>query len=66
MGLFLVFEGIDGSGKGTQAARLAETADAHGHSVASFSFPLYDGNPFSRAIADSIAGPTRSRAKVTP
>jgi len=56
VGLFLAFEGIDGSGKGTQAARLAETAAARGHSVASFSFPLYDGNPFSRAIGRYLNG----------
>ena len=56
MGLLLVFEGIDGSGKGTQAARLAETATAHGRSVASFSFPLYDDNPFSRAIGAYLNG----------
>ena len=54
--MLLAIEGIDGSGKGTQAARLGETAAAHGHSVASFSFPLYDGNPFSRAIADYLNG----------
>jgi dTMP kinase len=56
MGLLLVFEGIDGSGKGTQAARLAETAAGRGYSVASFSFPLYDGNPFSRAIGAYLNG----------
>ena len=66
MGLFLVFEGIDGSGKGTQAARLVETAEARGLSVASFSFPLYDDNPFSRAIGRYLNGDLGSLADVHP
>lgn len=66
MGLFLVFEGIDGSGKGTQAARLAETAAAQGHSVASFSFPLYDDNPFSRAIGRYLNGELGTLEHVNP
>jgi dTMP kinase len=66
VGLFLVFEGIDGSGKGTQAGRLAETASAQGHSVASFSFPLYDENPFSRAIGRYLNGDLGSLEHVHP
>ena len=54
--MLLAIEGIDGSGKGTQATRLAETARGRGHSVAVFSFPTYDGNPFSRAIGDYLNG----------
>ena len=54
--MFVAIEGIDGSGKGTQAALLAETARAAGRSVASFSFPLYDENPFSVAVADYLNG----------
>lgn len=66
MGLFLAFEGIDGSGKGTQAARLAETAAARGYSVASFRFPLYDDNPFSRAIGRYLNGDLGSLEDVHP
>jgi dTMP kinase len=66
MSLLLVFEGIDGSGKGTQAARLAETAAAHGYRVASFSFPLYDDNPFSRAIGAYLNGEYGSLDEVHP
>jgi dTMP kinase len=66
MGILLAIEGIDGSGKGTQAAQLAETAAAAGHRVASFSFPLYDDNPFSRAVADYLNGEFGAADEVHP
>ncbi|HZS24145.1 MAG TPA: hypothetical protein VFA30_04065 [Gaiellaceae bacterium] len=66
MGVLLAIEGIDGSGKGTQAARLAERAADRGHSVASFSFPMYDGNPFSSAVADYLNGEFGSAEEVHP
>jgi dTMP kinase len=55
-GTFVAIEGIDGSGKGTQAALLGDRARQAGRSVASFSFPLYDDNPFSMAVADYLNG----------
>jgi dTMP kinase len=64
--LFIVLEGIDGSGKGTQAARLAETASVAGRTVASFSFPLYDENPFSRAIGQYLNGELGALEDVHP
>src|SRR5258705_11602109 len=66
MGLLLAIEGIDGAGKGTQAGRLAEKAVEHGRRVASFSFPLYDDNPFSRAVADYLNGEFGSADEVHP
>jgi dTMP kinase len=66
VGVLLALEGIDGSGKGTQAARLAETAEAHGYAVATFSFPLYDDNPFSRAVADYLNGEFGAADEVHP
>ena len=66
MGLLLAIEGIDGAGKGTQAGRLAERAAEHGRSVASFSFPLYDGNPFSRAVGDYLNGEFGAADEVHP
>jgi dTMP kinase len=66
MGLLLAIEGIDGAGKGTQAARLAETAAERGRRVASFSFPLYDDNPFSRAVADYLNGEFGTADEVHP
>lgn len=66
MGLLLAIEGIDGAGKGTQAARLAATAGEHGHRVASFSFPLYDENPFSRAVAGYLNGEFGGADEVHP
>ena len=66
MALLLEIEGIDGSGKGTQAARLAETAAARGLRVAGFSFPAYDGNPFSDAVADYLNGAFGTAGEVHP
>jgi dTMP kinase len=62
----LAIEGIDGSGKGTQAALLADAARAAGYSVASFSFPRYDGNPFSVAIGDYLNGELGGLDEVHP
>jgi dTMP kinase len=66
VGVLLAIEGIDGSGKGTQAAQLVETAREHGYSVKLFSFPTYDGNPFSRAVADYLNGEFGSADEVHP
>jgi dTMP kinase len=56
VGLLVAIEGIDGSGKGTQAELLARRAEAAGHEVTSFSFPRYGDNAFSRAVADYLNG----------
>jgi dTMP kinase len=66
VGLLLALEGIDGSGKGTQAAQLAERARAAGRTVATFSFPTYDGNPFADAIAGYLNGDFGSADEVHP
>ena len=66
MGLLLEIEGIDGSGKGTQAARLADRARDAGWTVASFSFPTYDGNPFANAVSGYLNGDFGSADEVHP
>jgi dTMP kinase len=66
VGLLLELEGIDGSGKGTQAAQVAERARAAGWTVSTFSFPTYDGNPFAEAIAGYLNGDFGSADEVHP
>jgi dTMP kinase len=66
VGVLLELEGIDGSGKGTQAARLADRARAAGWTVATFSFPTYDGNPFSNAVAGYLNGDFGTADEVHP
>jgi dTMP kinase len=66
MGLLLALEGIDGSGKGTQAQRVAERARAEGRSVVTLSFPTYDGNPFTVAIGDYLNGEFGAAGEVHP
>jgi dTMP kinase len=41
-GIFIVIEGTDGSGKGTQFKKLTERLVAEGHDVATFDFPQYE------------------------
>lgn len=55
-GAFVAIEGIDGSGKGTQAELLVGAARHAGRSTELLSFPLYDDNPFSVAVADYLNG----------
>jgi len=56
VGLLVAFEGIDGSGKGTQAALLRERAAAAGRTTASFSFPRYGDNVFADGVARYLNG----------
>ena len=56
LGLFVVIEGIDGSGKGTQAQRLATRLESTGKSVKLLSFPRYDDTLFGQVIGDFLNG----------
>lgn len=51
-----VIEGIDGSGKGTQAKRLHEILTQQGHRCGLLSFPQYDDNFFGARIGDFLNG----------
>lgn len=52
----IVIEGIDGSGKGTQAQQLTERLTAAGRRVQLLSFPRYRETLFGHAIGDFLNG----------
>lgn len=54
--MLIAIEGIDGSGKATQTALLAERASQSGLKTATFSFPRYGSNVFSVAIGKYLNG----------
>ncbi len=54
-GRLIAFEGLDQSGKQTQALRLREALQAGGLQVVSFDFPDY-GTPIGREIGAALAG----------
>ncbi len=52
----IAIEGIDGSGKGTQAARLHQALSARGSRSALLSFPRYQATNFGRQIGAFLNG----------
>ncbi len=56
MSLLVVIEGIDGSGKGTQSARLRDRLTARGLRSGLLSFPRYDATFFGQRIGDFLNG----------
>jgi len=52
----VAIEGIDGSGKGTQAKLLHERLNQSGISAALLSFPRYETTRFGKAIGDFLNG----------
>lgn len=64
-GVFIVLEGSDGSGKGTQFRLLAERLKAVGHEVAVFDFPRYD-EPSSHFVRRYLNGEYGPASEVSP
>ncbi len=56
MAPLIVIEGVDGSGKGTQAQQLAERLTGTGRRVRLLSFPRYRETLFGHAIGDFLNG----------
>lgn len=54
-GRFIVIEGSDGSGKGTQFKLISERLKAEGHDIATYDFPQYD-QPSSYFVREYLNG----------
>ena len=66
MGLLVAIEGIDGSGKGTQAARLEQSLQRDGVLCELFSFPRYQQTLFGAKIGDFLNGRFGQLDQVSP
>jgi len=64
--MLIAIEGIDGSGKGTQAKRLADRLNDAGRRAALISFPRYSETLFGRAIGEFLNGRFGSLNDVHP
>ncbi len=64
-GLFVVIEGSDGAGKGTQLKLLEKRLKASGHDVVTFDFPQYD-EPSSYFVKEYLNGAYGSAESVGP
>lgn len=66
MGLLVAIEGIDGSGKGTQAALLCEGLRSAGAKCQLLSFPRYRETQFGAKVGDFLNGRFGSLDQVSP
>lgn len=66
MGRLIAIEGIDGSGKGTQAALLRDALIADGRQTALLSFPRYQHTFFGQRIGEYLNGRYGGLADVHP
>lgn len=64
-GKLIALEGIDGSGKGTQAALLEKSLIAQGHAVYSIGFPQYD-SWFGKMVGQFLNGDLGALETVDP
>ena len=66
MTFLIAIEGIDGSGKGTQAKQLRQRFLDAGVSAALISFPQYDQTHFGQAVGDFLNGRFGSLGEIHP
>lgn len=65
-GKFIVIDGIDGTGKATQAALLVERLKKEGKKVKTIDFPRYYDNFFGKLIGEYLAGKYGDFIEVDP
>ncbi len=65
-GLFIVIDGLDGSGKATQQKRLAKCLKSHGYKVKLIDFPRYKNNFIGAFIGECLAGKHGAWDKIDP
>jgi len=65
-GKIIVFEGIDGSGKGTQSKKLYTHLKSLKHKVALFEFPFYEDTFFGKEVGNYLNGKFGSLNEVHP
>lgn len=66
MTVLIAIEGIDGSGKGTQAGLLTQRLNDLGYRASSIQFPRYSATTFGEAIGDFLNGRFGSLDDVHP
>ncbi|WP_145170174.1 thymidylate kinase [Gimesia aquarii] len=66
MSLLIAIEGIDGSGKGTQAERLLAKLKQEGIAASLVGFPRYDQTLFGKSIGDFLNGRFGQLDEVNP
>lgn len=64
-GIFVVIEGTDGSGKGTQFKLLKDRLEAEGYDIATFDFPQYE-HPSSYFVQEYLNGNYGTAEEVGP
>ena len=64
--MLIAIEGIDGSGKGTQARRLVDQLASEDVTTALLSFPRYDDTRFGSLIGDYLNGRYGNLEQVHP
>jgi dTMP kinase len=62
---FIVIDGADGSGKGTQVSLLVERLRSEGYKVAVFDFPMYDTH-FGKIVGRALKGKFGDFLKLDP
>jgi len=65
-GKFIVIDGVDGSGKATQAQLLVERLAGSGYKVKKIDFPQYETNFFGQLVGRYLAGEFGSSSEVSP
>jgi dTMP kinase len=65
-GKLIVIDGIDGSGKQTQAQRLVQKLKNEGQNVKYFDFPQYENNFFGQMVRQYLDGKFGKPTKVHP